>query len=299
MGASSSPIPDPSSPTARALPESVRPEPVEGGPPLPSALAFLPPTRHCFEGKNPARESCGAGEAVRPEGNRRGNGGAAAPNGRGWRGALREPRPSRRGRAHPPCAPQHTNTASLPPQRCLRYRLPMEVAISHRNHNSTSPHAVGTASLLVGGMVRIDGQRGPVKQQEGLFPICKKIFGFVAATCQVSYKSIAKTTCRSHAARIPAEEAILVPARPPFALRALEWGPLPTHTDTNHSRQRCSLRYPSPMERALKELQQDITTTSAPWRSSPAWSVSTTTCRPAPDSRRLFLTGAKMVQRFL
>ena len=183
----------------------------------------------------------------------------------------------------------------------------MAVAISHRNQNSTSPHVDGTASLIVGGMVRIDGQRGPVKQQEGLFPICKKIFGFVAATCQVSYKSIAKTTCRSHAARIPAEEAILVPARPPFALRALEGpvlralegGPLPTHTDTNPSRQRCSLRYPPPMERALKELQQDITSTSAPWRSSHASSVSTTTCRPAPDSRRLFLTGAKMAQRFL
>ena len=50
----------------------------------------------------------------------------------------------------------------------------MEVAISHRNHNSTGPHAVGTASLLVGGMVRIETQRGLVKQQEGLLPLCKK-----------------------------------------------------------------------------------------------------------------------------
>ena len=184
----------------------------------------------------------------------------------------------------------------------------MAVAISHRNQSSTSPHVDGTASLIVGGMVRIDGQRGLVKQQEGLFPICKKIFGFVAATCQASYRSIAKTTCRSHAARIPAEEAILAPARPPFAqplskpvLRALEAGrpaPAGTHPDTNPSRQRCSLRYPPPMERAFKELQQVITPTSAPWRSSPTWSVSTTTCRPAPESRRLFLTGAKMAQRF-
>ena len=185
----------------------------------------------------------------------------------------------------------------------------MEFAISHRNQNIPIHHPVGAASPIVGRMVRSDGHRRPVKQQEGLFPICKKIFGFVAATCQAGYKSIAKTTCRSPAARIPAEEAILAPARPPFAqplskpvLRALEAGrpaPAGTHPDTNPSRQRCSLRYPPPMERALKELQQDITSTSAPWRSSHASSVSTTTCRPAPDSRRLFLTGAKMAQRFL
>ena len=108
----------------------------------------------------------------------------------------------------------------------------MEVSISHRNHNSTGPHAVGIASLIVGGMVRIETQRGLVMQQEGLFALYKKILGFVAGTCQVSYKSIAKTTCRSHPARIPAEAVILVSARPPFALslskpvlRALE-GPV-------------------------------------------------------------------------
>ena len=121
----------------------------------------------------------------------------------------------------------------------------MEVAISHRNQNSTSPHVDGIASLIVGGMVRIETQRGLVKQQERLFALYKIILGFVAATCQVSYKSIAKTTCRSHAARIPAEAVILAPARPPFArtlskpvlralegpvLRALEGGPLPPHT---------------------------------------------------------------------
>ena len=108
----------------------------------------------------------------------------------------------------------------------------MEVAISLRNRNSTGPHVDWDASLIVGGMVRIDGQRGLVMQQGGLFPLCKKILGFVAATCQASYKSIAKTTCRSHPARIPAEAVILAPARPPFArtlskpvLRALE-GPV-------------------------------------------------------------------------
>ena len=50
----------------------------------------------------------------------------------------------------------------------------MEVAISHRNHNSTGPHAVGTASLLVGGMVRIDGQKGLVMQQGGCFLSAKR-----------------------------------------------------------------------------------------------------------------------------
>ena len=45
----------------------------------------------------------------------------------------------------------------------------MEVAISHRNQNSTGPHPVEAASLIVGGMVHIDAQRRLVKQQEGLF----------------------------------------------------------------------------------------------------------------------------------
>ena len=78
---------------------------------------------------------------------------------------------SRRSRTHPnrhsraagsptPCASRHTDTVVLPPLRCLRYLLPMEVAISHRNQNSTSPHAVGAASLSLGGLVRIDGRRG-------------------------------------------------------------------------------------------------------------------------------------------
>ena len=69
-----------------------------------------------------------------------------------------------------PCASRHTDTAVLPPFRCLRYRLPMEVAISHRNQNSTSPHAVGAASLILGGLVRIDGRRG---LNGGCFPSAK------------------------------------------------------------------------------------------------------------------------------
>ena len=80
----------------------------------------------------------------------------------------------------------------------------MEVATSHRNQNSTGPHAVGAASLIVGGMVRIDGQRGLVKQQGGLFTLCKKIIGIVAEMCQASYNSIAETTYRNPSARLPA-----------------------------------------------------------------------------------------------
>ena len=94
----------------------------------------------------------------------------------------------------PLCAGRHTDTALLPPLRCLRYRLPMAVAISHRNRNITAPHAVGGARLAVGGMVCIDGQRRPVKQHEGLLPLCKKILGFIANLSQASYKSNAKTT---------------------------------------------------------------------------------------------------------
>ena len=100
----------------------------------------------------------------------------------------------------------------------------MQIANSHRNHNSTGPHAIGTASLLVGGMVRIDGQRGPVKQQGGLFPICKKLLGFIAETCQARYRSNAKTTSYNHAASIHREERTQrVPL--PFAL-SLSKGPL-------------------------------------------------------------------------
>ena len=48
------------------------------------------------------------------------------------------------------------------------------------------------------------------------------------------------------------------------------------------------------MEYACKEMGQDIASTSAPWRSLPAWSVSTTACGSNPDSRGLFVTGAKV-----
>ena len=50
----------------------------------------------------------------------------------------------------------------------------MAVTISHRNQNITGPHASGGPSPVVGGMVRIDGQRWLVKYQEGLFSLCKK-----------------------------------------------------------------------------------------------------------------------------
>ena len=51
----------------------------------------------------------------------------------------------------------------------------MAITISHRNQNTTDPHASGRPSPVVGGMVRIDGQRCLGKYQEGLFPLCKKI----------------------------------------------------------------------------------------------------------------------------
>ena len=99
-----------------------------------------------------------------------------------------------------PCAGQHPDTAILPPHRCLRYRLPME-AISHRNQNITDPHAGGRPSLIVAGMVRIDGQRRLGKQQGRLFPLCTKLFRFVAKICQASYDSNAKTTLNNPTAR--------------------------------------------------------------------------------------------------
>ena len=141
---------------AGPLPNTVRPEPVEA----------------CPEG---TRRAC-------PEGTRSG------PR------ATGSPHPSHAVGNPTPRAGRHTDTALLPPHRCLRYRLPMAVTISHRNQNVTSPHAVGGANLVVGGMVCIDGQRRPVKQHEGLLPLCKKNLGIVAKMRQASYKSNAKTT---------------------------------------------------------------------------------------------------------
>ena len=147
---------------------------------------------------SPHRHSCGGrnlearGASVRPEpveacpeGTRRGPPACVIP---------------RRRRNLTPCAGQHPDTAILPPRRCLRYRLPMK-AISHRNQNITGPHAVGRPSLIVVGMVRIDGQRRLGKQQGRLIPLCKKLFGVVAKVCQASYDSNAKTTLNNPTAR--------------------------------------------------------------------------------------------------
>ena len=108
----------------------------------------------------------------------------------------------------------------------------MEVAISHRNQNSTGPHAVRAASPIVGGMVRIEAQRGLVKQQGRLLPLCKKILGFIANLHQTSYKSIAKTTSRSRSACIPLEAAIQAPAaqRSPSSSPASARSPRLRHT---------------------------------------------------------------------
>ena len=84
----------------------------------------------------------------------------------------------------------------------------MEVAISHRNQNSTGPRAVEAANPTVARTVRIEAQRGLVMQQGGLLPLCKKVIGFIAKLRQASYKSNAKTTSRSRSARLPANAAI-------------------------------------------------------------------------------------------
>ena len=73
------------------------------------------------------------------------------------------------------------------------------------------------------------------------------------------------------------------------------------HPDTTPSRPHRAFRYPLPMQHAHIALDQH---TTAPWRSSPwcttpAPSVSTTVCGPAPDNRRLFLTGVKLGLPFL
>ena len=72
----------------------------------------------------------------------------------------------------------------------------MAITISHRNQNTTDPHASGRPSPVVGGMVRIDGQRWLVKYQEGpwtrpsspCFPLQKNL-GFIANLRQAHYKS--------------------------------------------------------------------------------------------------------------
>ena len=74
-----------------------------------------------------------------------------------------------------PCAAMHPDTATLRPHGCLRYRLPMVVAISHRNHSITAPHTVVCAVLLVG---RHGPQRWPEAAHQATgwrgCPFCKK-----------------------------------------------------------------------------------------------------------------------------
>ena len=84
----------------------------------------------------------------------------------------------------------------------------------------------------------------------------------------------------------------------PFALSKVEGAPSPqAHPDTSPWRPGQRPRYPSPMQHACNDLNQDIASTSPPWRSSPAPRVSTIASASAPDSRRLFRTGAKVAQR--
>ena len=191
-GASPSPPSHPPHPTVRALPASVRPEPVEGPPTPPAAPPIVVPHRY--------PEVRQAGDPPSP---------SSPP--------PRPPHPSRRAR--------HPDTALLPPFPSLRYRLPMAITISHRNRNITGPHAFGGLSLVIGGMVRIDGQGWLGKYQEGLFILCKKILGFVANLCQASYKSISKTTSPSVTVATPRYsppmEHEIPNANPNRALRAV------------------------------------------------------------------------------
>ena len=181
----------------------------------------------------------------------------------------------------------------------------MEVATAHRNQNIPIHHPIRAASPIVGRMVRSDGHRPPVKQQEGMFLLCKKVFRFVAELCQASYDSITKTTPP------PTPAASPTPATPrqagfanPFALslskpvlRALE-GPVlraleggrPPHPDTSPFPQPATPRYPPPMQPANKALNQH---TPAPWRAAPASSASTTTSGSAPNSRGVVSHGRK------
>ena len=101
----------------------------------------------------------------------------------------------------------------------------MAITISHRNQTTTGPHAFGGLSLVIGGMVRIDGQGWLGKYQEGLFTLCKRILGFVANLCQASYKSISKTTSPSVTVATrrysPPMEHEIPNANPNRALRAV------------------------------------------------------------------------------
>ena len=107
----------------------------------------------------------------------------------------------------------------------------MAVTISHRNQNTADPHASGHPSPVIGGMVRIDGQRWLVKYQEGLFPLCKKLFGFIANLRQAHYKSNAKTTSqRANSRETPHSDIRRRTRFPrPFAL-SLSKGPPPTNS---------------------------------------------------------------------
>ena len=177
------------SPIARALPKSVRPEPVEGSPhrqpphhPPPARVipakagiqrgeargvshSIAPPLP--TEGAPPKSVRPEPVEAC-PEGTRRGSPTTDSPR--------ITPSPSPPREPHPVALGRPTDTALLPPLQCLGYRLPMAVTISHRNQNTADPHASGRPSPVVGGMVRIDGQRWIVKHQEGLCIPLQKSF---------------------------------------------------------------------------------------------------------------------------
>ena len=101
----------------------------------------------------------------------------------------------------------------------------------------------------------------------------------------------------------PPSTLIAFPTPPYPAVWAFRETPVPpqrdSHPDTSPWRPSQRPRYPSPMQHACNDLNQDIASASAPWRSSPAPRMSTIASASASENRRLFRTGAKVENRSL
>ena len=145
----------------------------------------------------------------------------------------------------------------------------MALAISHRNRNSTGPRADVAGSLIVGGMVRIEAQRGLVKQQEGLFALCRKNLGFIAA--------------RAKSATYPLPKQPAAAARPAFSRKR------ESRVQRRAAHTRPSVSSPRPTLTRPHCPHAPAPGTLAPCKTH----SSTTTYGSAPESRGLFRTGAK------
>ena len=164
----------------------------------------------------------------------------------------------------------------------------MAITISHRNKNITGPHAFGGLSLVIGGMVRIDGQGWLGKYQEGLFTLCKKILGFVANLCQASYKSISKTTSPSVTVATPRYsppmEHEIPNANPNRALRAVARH---ARTVRIEDHMRFSPRQPEVVSHGRKNGYQDLVAgTNAPATTTQPKTTSRSDTRTRVNPRR-------------